>query len=819
MTQELYPAPQHVDIPDDLPLIPVRDIVVFPYMVLPLFVGREMSIKAIETALAGNRMVLLAAQKAHDTESPKPADIFETGTVGMIMRMLKLPDERIKILVQGLTKAKIIDYLQSDPFYSVRIQPFPASQEQAPFLETEAVIRTAKEGLDRVASLGKVLMPDVMVAIENMDEPGRLADIIISNLGLKVDVTQEILEIDDPVTRLKRVTEILSKEVDVLSMQQKIQADAKGEIDKTQREYFLREQLKAIQKELGELDDRAEEVAEFRKRIEECRMPEKVLKEADKQLKRLEKMHPDTAEAATVRTYMEWMVEIPWSHASTDNLDIQVAKKVLNEDHYDLEKVKERILEYLAVRKLKEKLKGPILCFVGPPGVGKTSLGKSIARALGREFVRMSLGGVRDEAEIRGHRRTYVGALPGRIIQGIKQAGTNNPVFMLDEVDKVGMDFRGDPSAALLEVLDPEQNHAFTDHYLGVPFDLSNVMFITTANLMDPILSALRDRMEIIEIPGYTEEEKLGIARRFLIPRQLEEHGISEKHFRITDPAVQRIVTHYTREAGVRNLERSLANAMRKVARRVAEGKPKLSTITPHSLRTYIGIPKYLPETEKEKDQVGLTIGLAWTETGGETLHIEATGMQGKGNLTLTGHLGDVMKESAHAALSYVRAQAGTLGIKEETFSTTDIHIHVPAGAIPKDGPSAGITMATALASSLANRPARHDVAMTGEITLRGRILPIGGLKEKILAAKRALIPRIILPKRNEKDLEELPKHLLKGIKIIFVETVDQVFAAALQRPSRARVTPKPLKPTRAKTVSLKRKKRVAALPAKKARR
>ncbi len=819
MDQELHPAPQHIDIPDNLPLIPVRDIVVFPYMVLPLFVGREMSIKAIETALAGNRMVLLAAQKAHDTESPKPADIFKTGTVGMIMRMLKLPDERIKILVQGLTKAKIVDYLQSEPFYSVRIQTVSASQEHSPSLEIEAVIRTAKEGLDRLASLGKVLMPDVMVVIENVDEPGRLADIIVSNLGLKVEITQEILEIEDPITRLKRVTEILSKEIEVLSMQQKIQADAKGEIDKTQREYFLREQLKAIQKELGELDDRAEEVAEFRKRIEECYMPEKVMKEADKQLKRLEKMHPDTAEAATVRTYMEWMVEIPWSHTSPDNLDIQAAKKVLNEDHYDLEKVKERILEYLAVRKLTKKHKGPILCFVGPPGVGKTSLGKSIARALGREFVRMSLGGVRDEAEIRGHRRTYVGALPGRIMQGIKQAGTNNPVFMLDEVDKVGMDFRGDPSAALLEVLDPEQNHAYTDHYLGVPFDLSNVMFITTANLMDPILSALRDRMEIIGIPGYTEEEKLGIGRRYLIPRQLEKHGISEKYFRITDPAVQRIVTHYTREAGVRNLERELANAMRKVARRVAEGKPKLYSITPHSLRNYLGIPKYLPETEKEKDQVGLTIGLAWTETGGETLHVEATGMQGKGNLTLTGHLGDVMKESAQAALSYVRAQASTLNIKPETFATTDIHIHVPAGAIPKDGPSAGITIATALASSLANIPARHDVAMTGEITLRGRILPIGGLKEKILAAKRASIPRIILPKRNEKDLEELPKHLLKGVKIIFAETVNQVFAVALQRPAHARSTPKTPKSSYAKTVSSNRKKRVAALPTKRTRR
>lgn len=818
VNQDRRPAQLGVDVPDRLPLIPVRDIVVFPYMVLPLFVGRDMSIKAIEAALAGNRLVFLAAQKAHDTESPKPDDIFDTGTVGMIMRMLKLPDERIKILVQGLTKAKIVDYVQSDPFYSVHIDTFPASHEPPASLETEAVIRTAKEGLDRLASLGKVLMPDVMVVIENLDEPGRLADIIVSNLGLKVEPTQEILEIEDPVARLKRATEILSKEIDVLSMQQKIQADAKGEIDKTQREYLLREQLKAIQKELGELDDRAEEVEEFRKRIEESNMPEKVVKEAEKQLKRLEKMHPDTAEAATVRTYLEWMVEIPWSKASPDNLDIQSAQQVLNEDHYDLEKVKERILEYLAVRKLKEKLKGPILCFVGPPGVGKTSLGKSIARALGREFVRISLGGVRDEAEIRGHRRTYVGALPGRMLQGIKQAGTNNPVFMLDEVDKVGMDFRGDPSAALLEVLDPEQNHAFTDHYLGVPFDLSRVMFITTANLIDPILSALRDRMEIIEIPGYTEEEKLGIARRYLIPRQLEKHGISEQHFLMTDPALQRIVTHYTREAGVRNLEREIANTMRKVARRVAEGKSKRYSITPRTLQKYLGVPKYLPETEKENDQVGLTIGLAWTETGGETLHVEATTMKGKGNLTLTGHLGDVMKESAQAALSYVRSQAQALGIKQETFANTDIHVHVPAGAIPKDGPSAGITMATAIASSLANVPARHDVAMTGEITLRGRVLPIGGLKEKILAAKRAAITTIILPKHNEKDLEELPKHLLKGVDVILVETVDQVYAAALHVPSRARTKPKTPTPSRPGRMPSNRTKRAVA-PVKRDRR
>ncbi|HEX6532002.1 MAG TPA: endopeptidase La, partial [Nitrospira sp.] len=570
--QELTP-PQNVEIPDQLPLLPVRDIVVFPYMVLPLFVGREMSIKAIEAALAGNRMIFLATQKALDVENPTPDDIHAIGTVGIIMRMLKLPDERIKILVQGLSKAKISGYIQTDPYYSVRIEKISETKASASTLESEAVMRTVKEQIERIVSLGKVLIPDVMVVIENLEDPGRLADMIASNLGLKVEVTQSVLEITEPLKRLRQISEILAKEIDVLSMQQKIQAQAKGEMDKTQREYFLREQLKAIQKELGELDERAEEVAEFRKRVKDAKMPEKVLKETEKQLKRLEKMHPDTAESATVRTYLEWMVELPWSKKSKDNLDLRAAHKVLNEDHYDLEKVKERILEYLAVRKLKEKMKGPILCFVGPPGVGKTSLGKSIARALGREFVRISLGGVRDEAEIRGHRRTYVGALPGRMIQGMKQAGTNNPVFMLDEIDKVGMDFRGDPSAALLEVLDPEQNNTFTDHYLGVPFDLSEVMFITTANLIDPILPALRDRMEIIEIPGYTEEEKLGIAQRYLIPRQLNEHGITEKHVKIAEPAIRQIIIHYTREAGVRNLEREIANVMRKVAKKVAEGK------------------------------------------------------------------------------------------------------------------------------------------------------------------------------------------------------------------------------------------------------
>jgi ATP-dependent Lon protease len=781
--QDLTP-PQNVEIPDQLPLLPVRDIVVFPYMVLPLFVGREMSIKAIEAALAGNRMIFLATQKALDVENPTPDDIHSIGTVGIIMRMLKLPDERIKILVQGLSKAKISGYIQTDPYYSVRIDKINESKAPSSTLESEAVMRTVKEQIERIVSLGKVLIPDVMVVIENLEDPGRLADMIASNLGLKVEVTQSVLEVTDPLKRLRQISEILAKEIDVLSMQQKIQAQAKGEMDKTQREYFLREQLKAIQKELGELDERAEEVAEFRKRVKDAKMPEKVLKETEKQLKRLEKMHPDTAESATVRTYLEWMVELPWSKKSKDNLDLRAAHKVLNEDHYDLERVKERILEYLAVRKLKEKMKGPILCFVGPPGVGKTSLGKSIARALGREFVRISLGGVRDEAEIRGHRRTYVGALPGRMIQGMKQAGTNNPVFMLDEIDKVGMDFRGDPSAALLEVLDPEQNNTFTDHYLGVPFDLSEVMFITTANLIDPILPALRDRMEIIEIPGYTEEEKLGIAQRYLIPRQLNEHGITEKHVKIAEAALRQIIVHYTREAGVRNLEREIANVMRKVAKKVAEGKGLGFPVNAGNLHKYLGVPKFVPESELEKDEIGVATGLAWTESGGDVLYIEATVMKGKGVLTLTGHLGDVMKESAQAALSYVRSREKTLGINPDMFTKQDLHIHVPAGAIPKDGPSAGITMATAIASAMAQVPTRRDLAMTGEITLRGRVLAIGGLKEKILAAKRARLTSVILPKRNKKDLDEIPKHILKGIQLVFADTMDDVMRVALRRRS-----------------------------------
>ncbi len=771
-----------IEIPSSLPILPVRDIVIFPYMILPLFVGRDMSIRAIEQAMEGDKLILLVSQKDVNIENPSTADMYSVGTVGTILRMLKLPDGRLKILVQGLAKAKVTEFVQEEPFYVGRVEKLMDQEQPQLTIEVEALMRNVKELVDKSLALGKSFLPDIIVLIENIEEPGRLADLVASNLGLKSDQAQELLEQTDPIDRLKKISEILSREVELLLVQQKIQSDVKGEIDKTQREYFLREQLKAIQKELGEIDEKTEEIMELRKKVEEAKMPEKVEKEAFKQISRLEKMHPDSAEAGTIRTYIDWLVELPWARSTKDNLDLKKAKKVLDEDHYDLEKVKERILEYLGVRKLKEKMKGPILCFVGPPGVGKTSLGKSIARALGREFFRMSLGGMRDEAEIRGHRRTYVGAMPGRIIQGIKNAGTNNPVFMLDEVDKIGMDFRGDPASALLEVLDPEQNNSFADHYLGVPFDLSNVMFITTANLMDPVPSPLRDRMEVIALSGYTAEEKINIAKRYLIPKQMKEHGISEKNIKINDAALMQVITNYTSEAGVRNLEREIANLCRKVARKIAEGKDKKYSITPSNLSSYLGVPKYLPEEEIQKDEIGVATGLAWTETGGDIIYIEATIMRGKGNLTLTGQLGDVMKESAHAALSYIRSRAKSLGITNRMFSENDIHIHVPAGAIPKDGPSAGITMATSIASAFTGRPVHKSVAMTGEVTLRGRVLPIGGLKEKALAAKRMGIHKIIIPKRNEKDLEEIPKYVMKDMEFIPVETMDQVLKHALKR-------------------------------------
>ncbi|MEE8329371.1 MAG: endopeptidase La [Thermodesulfovibrionia bacterium] len=772
------------EIPTSLPILPVRDMVFFPYMILPLFVGREISIRAVDHAIAGNKMILLETQKDVNVESPTVDDLYNVGTVGTILRVLKIQDGRRKILVQGLAKAKVIRYTQTKPFLIGEFEKINDDKISELTIEDEALMRSVKEQMNKSVALGKSLLPDVMVLIDNVEEPGKLTDLIASNLGLKTEQAQEILEMRNPVLRLKKISEILNREIELLLVQQKIQLDAKGEIDKTQREYFLREQLKAIQKELGDIDERAEEIRELREKIEKINMPENVEEETLKQVKRLEKMHPDSAEAGTIRTYVDWLIELPWAISSQDNLELKAAKKVLDEDHYDLERVKERILEYLGVRKLKAKMKGPILCFVGPPGVGKTSLGKSIARALGREFFRMSLGGMRDEAEIRGHRRTYVGALPGRIIQGIKTAGKNNPVFMLDEVDKIGMDFRGDPASALLEVLDPEQNFAFADHYLGVPFDLSNVMFITTANLIENVPSPLRDRMEIINLSGYTAEEKRGIAKNFLIPKQLDEHGITRTNIKINDSALLQIITHYTREAGVRNLEREIATLCRKVARKIAEGKDKSYHISAGNLSKYLGVPKFLPEEEMEKDEIGVSTGLAWTEAGGDIIYVEATMMKGKGNLILTGQLGDVMKESAHAALSYVRSRAESLGISSDVFSKNDIHIHVPAGATPKDGPSAGITMATSIASVFTGRPVKKSSAMTGEVTLRGRVLPIGGLKEKTLTAKRMGIKKIIMPKRNEKDLEDIPKYIKKDMEFITVDTMDEVLKNALEKDS-----------------------------------
>lgn len=815
-----------IEIPDTLPVLPVRDIVVFPYMILPLFVGRDISIKAIDHALAGNRMVMLLTQRDLNVDTPALEDLYSIGTVCMIMRMLKLPDGRVKILVQGVSKAKVEKFLQNEPFFTAKIKKIEEDKPGQVKIEDEALIRNVKEQLDKAVSLGKTILPDMMVVIENIDDPGKLADLIASNLGLRTEQSQEIMEMSDPIERLRRVSEILTREIQLLTIQQKIQTEARGEIDKSQREYFLREQLKAIQRELGDIDERAEEAREFRKKIEDAQMPEKVKKEAEKQLRRIEKMHPDSAEAGTIRTYLEWLTELPWSKSTKDQIDIKAAEKVLNEDHYDLEKVKERILEYLSVRKLKEKMKGPIICFIGPPGVGKTSLGKSIARALGREFVRMSLGGVHDEAEIRGHRRTYVGALPGRIIQGIRQAGTNNPLFMLDEIDKLGSDFRGDPSSALLEVLDPEQNNSFMDHYLAVPFDLSNVMFITTGNMADTIPGPLRDRMEIIYLSGYTNEEKLQIARKYLIPKQMDENGVTSKILKISDSAVLKVISHYTREAGVRSLERELANLCRKVAKKYVESTKKNFDITSANVEKYLGVPKFLPEEEIKKDEVGVSTGLAWTESGGDLIYIEATIMKGKGNLTLTGQLGDVMKESAQAALSYVRSRASRLGINEETFANTDLHIHVPAGAIPKDGPSAGITMATAISSALTGKPVRRDVAMTGEVTLRGRVLPIGGLKEKTLAAKRMGIKTVLIPMRNKKDLEDLPPYVKEEMNFILVDNMDDVLKTALAgndaasrgngKKSSSRMSAKtaaPKKTVRKKSDASKRSRRVKPAP------
>jgi ATP-dependent Lon protease len=768
-------------LPEVLPVLPLRDTVVFPFIIMPLSVAREASKAAVDAALAEHRTIFLVAQRDQETDEPGLKDLYPIGTAAVIMRMLKLPDQRIRILVQGITRARLKD-LQGRDGYQVAVvekieeQPFDDSS-----LEKDALIKNVRKGLDRSASLGKPVASEVMVVANNMENPGRLADLAASNLELKADEAQEVLSLVDPLARLRKVNELLYRELELLNMQQEINTHAREEMDRSQREYFLRHQLKAIQAELGEGNELAEEIDDLRRRVGEAGMPKEVEEEVLRQVGKLERMHPDAAETVTVRNYLDTMVSLPWSVETKDTVSLTKAGQILDEDHYGLEKIKERILEYLAVRKLKRKMKGPILCFVGPPGVGKTSLGRSIAHATGRKFVRVSLGGVRDEAEIRGHRRTYVGSMPGRVIQGMQQAGSVNPVFMLDEVDKMGADYRGDPSAAMLEVLDPEQNNAFRDHYLGVPYDLSHVMFIATANLLDPIPPAFRDRMEVIPLSGYTSEEKLAICKRHILPKQLEENGLDGGQLMITDAAVRVVIERYTFEAGLRNLEREVAAICRKAARAVAEGRSGVTRVTPRTLEKFLGPPRHVPDEALQQDQVGVAMGLAWTAAGGDILFVEATTMPGKGSLILTGQLGDVMKESAQAALSFARSRAAALGIPgDDYFGRTDIHVHVPEGAIPKDGPSAGITMATAMLSAFTGRRVRRDVAMTGEITLRGNVLPVGGIKEKVLAARRAQVSKVILPGPNARHLDDIHPTLRRDVEIVFVSTVEEVFGHAL---------------------------------------
>ncbi|MDY6820208.1 MAG: endopeptidase La [Deferribacterota bacterium] len=771
---------ENINIPETLPLLPIRDIVVFPYMIIPLYVGRENSIAAVDESLKRDRLIFLTAQKEVSIEEPKLDDLYSIGVVASVLRMLKMPDGRVKILVQGLKRCKILDVVKEKPFLEVKILVLEDAQVEIT-LEVEALIKNTKELLSKAVNLGKQMLPDLLAVIESIEDPGKLADIVVANLGLKVKEHQEILEITNPVDRLQKVNEYLNKEIALLEVQQRIFNRAKGEIDKSQREYFLREQLKAIKKELGE-DEEGAEIKEFTDKINKTNMPKEVKEEALKQVNRLSRMHPDSAEATVVRTYIEWLVELPWDNETEDNLDLEHAKKILDEDHYGLKDVKERILDFLAVRKLNKKMKSPILCFIGPPGVGKTSLGKSIARAMGRKFVRMSLGGVRDEAEIRGHRRTYIGALPGKIIQGIRNAGSKNPVFVLDEIDKIGMDFRGDPSSALLEVLDPEQNNSFVDHYLGVPFDLSNVFFITTANYQDPIPPALLDRMEVIRIPGYSEEEKIQIAKRFLLQRQIKENGLDKTNVKFSDNAIKLIIEGYTRESGLRNLERHIATLCRKIARKVAEGNNKKFIIGEKTVEKYLGPRIFFSEEELKANEIGVATGLAWTPSGGEVLYVECTRYPGKGELILTGQLGDVMKESARAALTYVRSIANKFDVKANEFSKYDIHLHVPAGAIPKDGPSAGVTMAVAILSAFARIKIRRDVAMTGEITITGKVLPVGGIKEKVLAARRIGMKKIVLPKKNEKDIVNLPNNIARSIQFVFVESFDEIPEIAFEK-------------------------------------
>lgn len=763
----------------ELPVLPVRDTVLFPHMMAPLIVGRAHSIRAIEEALASERSIIVVAQKVLEMTEIEPDNLYNVGTEAVIGRILRLPDGTTSVLVQGQQRVRILEFVEGGPYLQARALPIPEPTDKPK--PVEALIREVLSSFEKVVQLSRHLGNDAYVAALNIDEPGWLADFIISSLELPVAQRQEILEALDPATRLQKVGIILAKQLDIMELESQIHTQVQQQVDKSQREYFLREQLRQIQKELGETDAQARQYNELKEKIEAAAMPEGANTKAMEELERLSQQPPMSPEVGMIRTYLDWLIALPWAQATEDNLDIKQAAIVLDENHYGLPKVKERILEYMAVRKLAaEKLRSPILCFVGPPGVGKTSLGRSIAQALGRKFVRISLGGIRDEAEIRGHRRTYIGSLPGRIIQTMRTAGTINPVFMMDEIDKVGIDFRGDPSAALLEVLDPEQNCAFSDHYLDVPYNLSKVLFITTANVTESILSALRDRMEVIELPGYIEEEKLQIARHFLVPKQVAEHGLQPKQLRFVDGALRRIIREYTHEAGLRNLEREIANICRKVAKKVAEDGKAPTVVSTEAIPRYLGPQKFFWGTAEEYDEVGVATGVAWTEAGGDTMTIEVTLMEGKGNLLLTGQLGDVMKESAQAALSYIRSRARQFDIDPKRFEQTDIHIHVPAGAIPKDGPSAGITMATALTSAFTRRPVRRDLAMTGEITLRGRVLPVGGLREKVLAAHRAGIKTFVMPKKNIKDLTEVPADVQRALNFVYVERMDEVLPVAL---------------------------------------
>ncbi len=745
---------------------------------MPLMISEAKYAKLIDDALMAGEPIILVTQKDPDQEFPGPDGLFEFGTVGAILKMLRFPDGSVRFLVQGLARVKILEYTDLEPYLKARV--LPIEEVLAQTVETEALVRNILEQLKKVVQLAPYLPDDLQVSAMNTEDPSKLADLIASNLNLTTSQKQEILETIDVAERLRKLTSLIAKEIEVLEMSKKIQSEAASEMGKSQREYILREQLKAIQKELGETDDRTVELEDFRKKIADAKMPSEALAAAEKELDRLSKMNPSAAEYTVSRTYLDWLVTLPWSISTQDILDIKQAEKILNEDHYDLEKVKERILEYLAVRKLKSQLKGPILCFLGPPGVGKTSLGRSIARAMGRKFHRISLGGVRDEAEIRGHRRTYIGALPGRIIQGLRKAGSNNPIFMLDEIDKIGQDFRGDPSSALLEVLDPEQNSTFSDHYMEVVFDLSSVMFITTANMLETIPPVLLDRMEVIQLTGYTDIEKTSIAKKYLIPRNLSDHGLTPDHLTITESAIKKVINDYTRESGLRNLNREIGNVCRKVARKVAAGEISDIKVDPAKVRELLGPERFYQEVAERISHVGVVPALAWTSAGGEILFVEATKMPGKKGLTLTGQLGDVMKESVRAALSYLQSHGEQLGIPNSEFETHDFHIHVPAGATPKDGPSAGITMCTALASVLVNRPVVSELAMTGEITLRGDVLPIGGIKQKALAAYRAGIKKVIIPKRNINELEEVPQEIKSKIEFIPVERVSEVLWHAL---------------------------------------